>query len=139
LPGRPQQVPRPLPPLRPRRGDHLPGERRRLRRHRRRPPPRDIAGARASTPRRRHSRTGCTAHTVYIQPDMPPATGPCDPGTVLVTAAHQAEASKIAAELAAIAATGMILPGSITIRRTRFGPPNCACHADPPRLPGPYG
>jgi hypothetical protein len=69
---------------------------------------------------------------------MPPATGPCDPGTVLVTAAHQAEASKIAAELAAIAATGMILPGSITVRRTRCGRSNCACHADPPRLHGPY-
>jgi hypothetical protein len=57
---------------------------------------------------------------------------------VRITAAHQAEASKIAAELAAIAATGMILPGSITIRRTRCGHPGCACHADPPRLHGPY-
>ena len=55
-----------------------------------------------------------------------------------IAAAHQAEAEKIAAELAAIAATGMILPGSITIRRTRCGHPNCACHADPPRLHGPY-
>ena len=46
--------------------------------------------------------------------------------------------SKIAAELAAIAATGMVLPGSITQRRTRCGRRNCACHADPPRLHGPY-
>src|ERR1700684_80799 len=67
-------------------------------------------------------------------------TGPkdlCHPETVRV-AAHQADASKIAAELAAIAATGMVLPGSITERRTRCGRRNCGCHADPPRLHGPY-
>jgi len=62
----------------------------------------------------------------------------CHPETVRVAAAHQAEAEKIAAELAAIAATGMILPGSITQRRTRCGRANCGCHADPPRLHGPY-
>ena len=32
----------------------------------------------------------------------------------------------------------MILPGSITQRRTRCGLPNCGRHADPPRLHGPY-
>jgi hypothetical protein len=57
---------------------------------------------------------------------------------VRVAASHQAEARQIAAELAAIAASGMILPGSITHRRTRCGHRNCACHADPPRLHGPY-
>ena len=62
----------------------------------------------------------------------------CHPETVRVAASHQAEASKIAAELAAIAATGMVLPGSITERRTRCGRRNCGCHADPPRLHGPY-
>ena len=46
--------------------------------------------------------------------------------------------SKIAAELAAIASSGMVLPGSITQRRTRCGRRNCGCHADPPRLHGPY-
>jgi hypothetical protein len=51
---------------------------------------------------------------------------------------HQAEASQIAAELAAIAATGMVLPGTITQRRTRCGHPRCGCHADPPRMHGPY-
>jgi hypothetical protein len=56
----------------------------------------------------------------------------CHPETVRAAASHQAEAGKIAAELAAIAATGMVLPGSITQRRTR------GCHADPPRLHGPY-
>lgn len=63
-------------------------------------------------------------------------TGPedlCHPETVRVAASHQAEAGKIAAELAAIAATGMVLPGSITQRRTRCGRRNCGCHADPPR------
>ena len=43
----------------------------------------------------------------------------CHPETVRVAASHQAEAEKIAAELAAIAATGMVLPGSITERRTK--------------------
>ena len=55
-----------------------------------------------------------------------------------VAASHRAEADQIAAELAAIAATGKVLPGSITERRTRCGHRNCACRADPPRLHGPY-
>ena len=62
----------------------------------------------------------------------------CHPETVRVAASHQAEARKIAAELAAIAQSGMVLPGSISERRTRCGHRNCACHADPPRLHGPY-
>jgi hypothetical protein len=62
----------------------------------------------------------------------------CHPGTVRVAPSHQAEAAGIAAEIAAIAATGMVLPGSITERRTRCGRRNCGCHADPPRLHGPY-
>ena len=67
------------------------------------------------------------------------ATGDvCKPGTVRVAAGHQAEARKIAAELAAIARTGQVLPGSIIERRTRCGHGNCGCHADPPRLHGPY-
>jgi len=57
---------------------------------------------------------------------------------VRVAASHQARAGQIASEMAAIAATGMVLPGSITERRTRCGRDNCACHADPPRLHGPY-
>ena len=69
---------------------------------------------------------------------MPPVTDLCHPGSVRVAADHQAEAEKIAAELAAIARSGMVLPGSITVRRTHCGRSNCACHADPPRLHGPY-
>jgi hypothetical protein len=65
-------------------------------------------------------------------------TDPCHPEPVRVAPSHQAQAREIAAELAAIAATGMVLPGSITQRRTRCGRRNCACHADPPRLHGPY-
>jgi hypothetical protein len=61
----------------------------------------------------------------------------CHPETVHA-ASRQAEADNIAAELAAIARTGMVLPGSITQRRTRCGRRNCGCHADPPRLHGPY-
>ena len=69
---------------------------------------------------------------------MPRAKDLCHPETVRVAVSHQAEAQKIAAELAAIASSGMVLPGSITERRTRCGRANCACHADPPRLHGPY-
>ena len=65
-------------------------------------------------------------------------TDPCHPETVRVAASHQAEAEKLATELAAIARTGMVLPGSITQRRTRCGHPRCGCHADPPRPHGPY-
>jgi hypothetical protein len=30
------------------------------------------------------------------------------------------------------------LPGTLADRMTRCGRPNCRCHADPPRLHGPY-
>jgi hypothetical protein len=69
---------------------------------------------------------------------MTGVTDLCHPETVRVAASHPAEAGKIAAELAAIARSGMVLPCSITERRTRCGHRNCACHADPPRLHGPY-
>jgi Family of unknown function (DUF6788) len=69
---------------------------------------------------------------------MPWAKDLCHPETVRVAVSHQAEAQKIAAELAAIASSGMVLPGSITERRTRCGRASCSCHADPPRLHGPY-
>src|SRR5579864_5765745 len=69
---------------------------------------------------------------------MPETMDLCHPETVRVAASHQAEAEKIAAELAAIASSGMVLPGSMTQRRTRCGRGNCGCHADPPRLHGPY-
>ena len=68
---------------------------------------------------------------------MPGTPDLCHPESVRA-ASHQAEAEKIAAELAAIASSGMVLPGSVTQRRTRCGRRNCACHADPPRLHGPY-
>src|SRR6266404_7770073 len=69
---------------------------------------------------------------------MPRMTDLCHPEAVRVAASHQAEATKIAAEMAAIARSGMVLPGSITERRTRCGHRNCGCRADPPRLHGPY-
>lgn len=31
-----------------------------------------------------------------------------------------------------------MLPGSVAVRSYRCGKANCACHADPPRLHGPY-
>jgi hypothetical protein len=51
---------------------------------------------------------------------------------------QKAEARQIATELAAIARTAKILPGTITERRTHCGRSNCRCHADPPQLHGPY-
>jgi hypothetical protein len=69
---------------------------------------------------------------------MTQITDPCHPETVHVAASHQAQARQIAGEMAALAATGMVLPGSITQRRTRCGRDGCACRADPPRRHGPY-
>lgn len=37
-----------------------------------------------------------------------------------------------------MAGLGLCLPGSVATRSYRCGKPNCACHADPPRLHGPY-
>jgi hypothetical protein len=42
---------------------------------------------------------------------------------------------KLAAQIAEIE---NILPGSINVVMNRCGKPGCACHADPPRLHGPY-
>ena len=49
--------------------------------------------------------------------------------------AQQARAARVAAGLAAV---GFALPGTLTERMTRCGHPGCRCHADPPRLHGPY-
>ncbi|HEY5342951.1 MAG TPA: DUF6788 family protein [Solirubrobacteraceae bacterium] len=37
-----------------------------------------------------------------------------------------------------IAAIDHALPGSINVVMNRCGKPNCACHAEPPKLHGPY-
>jgi len=56
-----------------------------------------------------------------------------------VTAAQRAARDEIAAELAAaLATTGFALPGTLTVRAYRCGKLRCRCHADPPRLHGPY-
>ena len=59
----------------------------------------------------------------------------CDNGGVSPTPAQRAQARRIAAELAAL---GFALPGPLADRMTRCGRANCRCHADPPRLHGPY-
>jgi hypothetical protein len=59
----------------------------------------------------------------------------CDNDGVSPTPAQQAQVRRIAAELAAL---GFSLPGTLAGRMTRCGRPNCRCHADPPRLHGPY-
>ena len=52
------------------------------------------------------------------------------------TAAQRAALDKITAEIAA--AAGPALPGTLIVRAYACGKPNCRCHADPPRLHGPY-
>ena len=59
----------------------------------------------------------------------------CDNDGVPPTPAQQARAARVAASLAAV---GFALPGTLTERMTRCGHPGCRCHADPPRLHGPY-
>lgn len=39
---------------------------------------------------------------------------------------------------AQLADIGFVLPGTINVAMNRCGKPNCACHATPPRLHGPY-
>jgi len=51
---------------------------------------------------------------------------------------QRSEARHIATELAALARSGNILPGTITPRRTHCGRPGCRCMADPPQPHGPY-
>jgi uncharacterized protein DUF6788 len=52
-----------------------------------------------------------------------------------VSPAQQAARDKITSQLAA---AGFALPGTLTIRAYACGKRNCRCHADPPRLHGPY-
>jgi hypothetical protein len=52
--------------------------------------------------------------------------------------AQREEARQIAKELAKLARTADVLPGSITERHTRCGRAGCACQQDPPRRHGPY-
>ena len=49
--------------------------------------------------------------------------------------AQRAARDQIAAQLAQ---AGFALPGTLTVRAYACGKPNCRCHADPPRLHGPY-
>ena len=58
-------------------------------------------------------------------------------GTVPPTPAQRARAGAIAAELARLAAS-FALPGTLLERSARCGHASCRCHADPPRLHGPY-
>ena len=59
----------------------------------------------------------------------------CENGDVSPTPAQQAQARRIARELAGL---DFALPGTLADRMTRCGHPGCRCHADPPQLHGPY-
>ncbi len=63
----------------------------------------------------------------------------CENKGVSPTPAQQAKAARLAAEIAArLAGISFALPGTLADRMTRCGYANCRCHADPPRLHGPY-
>jgi hypothetical protein len=63
----------------------------------------------------------------------------CDNGGVSPTPAQQARAAATTAEITArLAGAAFALPGTLADRMTRCGRANCRCHADPPRLHGPY-
>ena len=98
------------------------------RRHRRRPPPPDISG------------NITRWHTALILNALRGTGDPgCDNDNVSPTPAHQARAAAIAAEITArLADVSFALPGTLADRMTRCGHPGCRCHADPPRLHGPY-
>lgn len=40
--------------------------------------------------------------------------------------------------IAEISELGFALPGSLNVVANRCGKPTCSCHADPPKLHGPY-
>ena len=62
----------------------------------------------------------------------------CENENVSPTPAQQAQAARLAAELAArLADVSFALPGTLADRLTRCGHPGCRCRADPPRLHGP--
>ena len=50
--------------------------------------------------------------------------------------AQRAALARITAGISA--AAGPALPGTLTVRAYACGKPGCRCHADPPRLHGPY-
>jgi hypothetical protein len=63
----------------------------------------------------------------------------CENDNVSPTPDQHARARRIAAEITAgLTRAGFALPGTLTERMTRCGHPGCRCHADPPRLHGPY-
>jgi hypothetical protein len=51
------------------------------------------------------------------------------------TRSPESRLRELAAELAEV---GFCLPGTINVAMNRCGKPSCACHADRPRLHGPY-
>ena len=55
--------------------------------------------------------------------------------TAAQLASYERRYRELAADLATI---GYIRAGSLIQRHTRCANPNCRCHADPPRMHGPY-
>jgi hypothetical protein len=55
-----------------------------------------------------------------------------------VTGPTSSDHAELAALLDRLARAGFALPGTLIERSFRCGKRNCRCHADPPRLHGPY-
>jgi hypothetical protein len=55
-----------------------------------------------------------------------------------MTGPDDAELAELATLISRLARTGPALPGTLIERTARCGKRNCRCHADPPRLHGPY-
>lgn len=60
---------------------------------------------------------------------------PESPGPTEQLAEYQRQYHELTAQLTQI---GFIATGTVIQRSTRCGTPGCGCHADPPRLHGPY-
>ena len=63
---------------------------------------------------------------------------PCHKHAIPLDPETRLETRQIARELAALARTGHVLPGTLTERTMRCGRASCRCHDDPPRRHGPY-
>ncbi len=67
---------------------------------------------------------------------------PVDPererGGVQLDASTRRDAQRVAKQIAEVARSGLVLPGTLTRRHTRCGRDGCRCMAKPPTLHGPY-
>jgi hypothetical protein len=89
--------------------------------------------SRCSPGRRIERRRRCSQPALFVASTPPRASG----RSIFPVDTHPPDHRQ--RELAAqIAQTTFILPGTLNVVMNRCGKPRCACHADPPKLHGPY-